>query len=660
MQPTNYRVRSAIRVAALLLTSLLVSPALALQGDAESESSGGANTPGRVEAWPADIVDTFARIPVLDEGRIKPLATVAGFTLLRLHHTRKCTDATGERLKPTAWMLDVLFYPELASTYDVFRVETYEVLQAIGVPTEGKKKRDLYSYEEIEVGRERLMSLANSYSAIDPKDRTSIQGQVLNLANNVVALERLMHYLDFAREEIDVRGVMPLAAEQGGAPQRAFSEVIAAGPEIAMAQASGEQAVAADTSRLLNELSVMADRSMSVRLIPPVVDAEERPEWTSPGELAADAFLVGEIDERHVEMVSALEGMVANRDRPDEFRTHLSSFVERTRALSDARGEAGKVDLEVTYYKMDFFYRSLVLYVLAFLMVAFTWVRRGKGKLFTAALAVTTLGGGLHVAGIVVRCILRSRPPISTLYETVIFVAASAVLVSLFIEKVDRRRMAGAVAPFLGALGLFIAMRFEELKGEDTMPQLVAVLDTNFWLSIHVTCITMGYSAALLASAFAHVYVLGKVFGFRKDDRAMYRGLGKTVYGTLCFALVLSVVGTILGGIWANYSWGRFWGWDPKENGALMIVLAQLALLHGRMGGSIKTFGVCVAVIGQGIVVAFSWWGVNLLGVGLHSYGFTDGIKSALDLFYAIEAAVIVMGGAWWLHDRHSAKKLAK
>ena len=101
-------------------------------------------------------------------------------------------------------------------------------------------------------------------------------------------------------------------------------------------------------------------------------------------------------------------------------------------------------------------------------------------------------------------------------------------------------------------------------------------------------------------------------------------------YGVLCFALLFSVVGTILGGIWANESWGRFWGWDPKENGALLICLSQLAILHARMGGFLKPFGVAMAAIVAGCVVAFSWWGVNLLGVGLHSYGFTGGILTAL------------------------------
>ncbi len=115
-------------------------------------------------------------------------------------------------------------------------------------------------------------------------------------------------------------------------------------------------------------------------------------------------------------------------------------------------------------------------------------------------------------------------------------------------------------------------------------------------------------------------------------------------YGMLAFGLLFSVVGTILGGIWANDSWGRFWGWDPKENGALMICLAQLAILHARLGGYLKTFGIAMATVVQGVVVAFSWWHVNHLGIGLHAYGFTQGVITTLTISYVVESLVLVAG----------------
>jgi ABC-type transport system involved in cytochrome c biogenesis permease subunit len=201
-------------------------------------------------------------------------------------------------------------------------------------------------------------------------------------------------------------------------------------------------------------------------------------------------------------------------------------------------------------------------------------------------------------------------------------------------------------------IGVFIANGYETLDMKDTMPSLVAVLDTNFWLATHVTAVTVGYSAGMLAAILASFYLLAKTFGFRREQRSFYSGLGRMVYGVLCFGVIFSTVGTILGGIWANDSWGRFWGWDPKENGALLIVLSQLVILHARMGGYLREHGVCAAAALGGTVVAFSWFGVNLLGVGLHSYGFTQGISTALWTYYGIQWGIVGLGTIGWWRNR--------
>ena len=178
------------------------------------------------------------------------------------------------------------------------------------------------------------------------------------------------------------------------------------------------------------------------------------------------------------------------------------------------------------------------------------------------------------------------------------------------------------------------------------------VLDTNFWLATHVTIINVGYAAGALAAGLAHVFVFGRLFKIRTENEELYRNITRMVYGTVCFGLLFSFIGTVLGGIWANYSWGRFWGWDPKENGAMMIVLCNLAILHARLGGYIRDMGIHLAAIGTGCVVAFSWWGVNLLGVGLHSYGFTSGIWTTLLVFWITETLVVGTGLGVLLRDR--------
>jgi cytochrome c biogenesis factor len=150
---------------------------------------------------------------------------------------------------------------------------------------------------------------------------------------------------------------------------------------------------------------------------------------------------------------------------------------------------------------------------------------------------------------------------------------------------------------------------------------LQAVLDTNIWLATHVVAITTGYSAMFLAGMLAIIYVVRGVFT-RSLKKQTADSLGRMTYGVICFATLFSFVGTVLGGIWADQSWGRFWGWDPKENGAVLIVLWCAITLHARWGGFIRQRGLMIMALFGNIVTSFSWFGVNMLGVGLHSYGF--------------------------------------
>ena len=125
------------------------------------------------------------------------------------------------------------------------------------------------------------------------------------------------------------------------------------------------------------------------------------------------------------------------------------------------------------------------------------------------------------------------------------------------------------------------------------------------------------------------------------------------MFGATIFALFFTLFGTILGGIWADQSWGRFWGWDPKENGALLIVMWQIMILHMRISGYIKPTGFALGMIMNNIVVVLAWFGVNLLSIGLHSYGFASGIAMNLIIFSSIEL-VIALGGYYLGRIRQS------
>jgi ABC-type transport system involved in cytochrome c biogenesis permease subunit len=119
------------------------------------------------------------------------------------------------------------------------------------------------------------------------------------------------------------------------------------------------------------------------------------------------------------------------------------------------------------------------------------------------------------------------------------------------------------------------------------------------------------------------------------------RDLYRCCYGACCFGILFSFVGTVLGGLWADDSWGRFWGWDPKENGALLIVIWNALMLHARWDGMVGARGFASLAIGGNIVTAWSWFGTNELGIGFHSYGFTSGVLMYLSLFIGSQIAFI-------------------
>ena len=169
-----------------------------------------------------------------------------------------------------------------------------------------------------------------------------------------------------------------------------------------------------------------------------------------------------------------------------------------------------------------------------------------------------------------------------------------------------------------------------------------AVLDSNFWLATHVVTVTIGYSGTFLAGIIAIAYTLRKHIA-PDPDPATTRALVDMTYGIICFALLFSFVGTVLGGIWADQSWGRFWGWDPKENGALLIVLWNAVILHLRWGDYIREKGLMACAIFGNIITSLSWFGVNMLGIGLHSYGFMDKAFWALAWFIISQLALIAL-----------------
>jgi ABC-type transport system involved in cytochrome c biogenesis permease subunit len=304
-----------------------------------------------------------------------------------------------------------------------------------------------------------------------------------------------------------------------------------------------------------------------------------------------------------------------------------------------APNEMRRAGFEETFNRIDPFYQAMGLYVLAFLLACFFWLR-GDSPLRSSAMVVLIAAFCFHTFGLAARMWIQGRPPVTNLYSSAIFIGWATALLGMVLERFQRDGVGAACSSLVGFVTLVIA---HHLAGRgDTLEMLQAVLDTNIWLATHVVAITIGYSAMFLAGMLAILYVIRGVFTRSlAPDNA--RSLARMIYGVLCFATLFSFVGTVLGGIWADQSWGRFWGWDPKENGALLIVLWCAIALHARLAGLIRERGLVAMALFGNVVTAFSWFGVNMLGVGLHSYGFMDRALPWLAGFIGLQIALIAL-----------------
>lgn len=299
---------------------------------------------------------------------------------------------------------------------------------------------------------------------------------------------------------------------------------------------------------------------------------------------------------------------------------------------------ASSLNLELHYDKLRPFRWAWVLYTIAF--VGFLFVINSKKKVWSSIAWTALLSGfAIHVYGFVVRMIISGRPPVTNMYESVIWVSFGTVLFAFIIWFSHRNAMIPAAAAAFALVCLVLADNLPLVLDPGIHP-LEPVLRSNFWLTIHVLTITLSYAAFALSACLGNA-ALGYYF-FKPSATQTLQNINLFMYRAMQIGVVLLAAGTILGGVWADYSWGRFWGWDPKEVWALIALLLYLAVLHGRFTAWLKGFGFVACTVMAFLGVVMAWYGVNfVLGVGLHSYGFGAGGASYVAMYVAAQVAVI-------------------
>src|SRR5436190_21078154 len=493
---------------------------------------------------------------------------------------------------------------------------------------------------------------------------------MVRLENAIVTYDRLKNSLrpqtsdDFAQELADFQKL----ATAGKAAFRAQQE-----------QKQFDQEALDRFAEPLNHYFLMSKWALPL-IVPPLHAEKSRDGWINAGTAILEFVRGG--GELHPAMTWFVRVATAYRhDKPEEFNRAIAEYKQWL---------GGRLGPELAKGRREFFYNSVQAFLHAIIMYIFAFVLAG-GSLLTlgvannlseslrrSALYVVIIAGLVHTAALIFRMVLEGRPPVTNLYSSAIFIGWGAMVLGLVLERVYRVGIGLVVASLAGFVTLIIAHNLA--IGGDTMEMLRAVLDTNFWLATHVVVVTLGYASTFVSGLLAILYIflglltpilsqkltrrspaaIGAVTGLAGGARGgikaavklapevgkmeVGKALSKMVYAIVCFATLFSFTGTVLGGIWADQSWGRFWGWDPKENGALMIVLWNAIILHARWGGLVKDRGLMnLAVVGN-IVTSFSWFGVNMLGIGLHSYGFMDAAFRWLMAFVGSQLFLIGLG----------------
>jgi len=596
--------------------------------------------------------NNFKKIPVLDSGRLKPLDTFARSLL-----TQFSGKDHYEKQEASAWLTSLFFNPASTVNDKIFLINNPDIAQALGITPQQDRR---YTPAQVQQSYRVLAQLQQAAAKIPEKERSLAENEIMRVSDNINLYADLSRSFLFAYPQSDFTIASQATKTKLGLPldqnQFSFIDLVLKANAISEAAKSlgnkSSSAYTPDEVELAQTTGNLFRWSQDYKNLPFTViphfstqgsqggGASDGESWLSPW----DALTTDFSNEQTRQLVILWDNMAQSYTQGNDIAFNVAVHLY----LNSVRDLLSKEDLKKVYkFPLELFYQenspftwSIMFYISAFIFFVISFTS-SKALWYNLGLFSVIAGFIPHVLGLLMRIIIMARPPVSSLYETFIFVGFIAVFLGLMIEYYNRQWLGIVTAAISGTALLFIANKYSA-EG-DTLKVLVAVLNSNFWLATHVTTITMGYAATCVGGLLGHIWLVQSAFGGKSQtlDKTY-----KTTLGILGVALTLSFLGTNLGGIWADQSWGRFWGWDPKENGALMIVLWTALLFHAKAAQMIGPLGLAVgAVIGM-MVVMWAWFGVNLLSVGLHSYGFTSGVATSL-IIYAIVEVIFLTVTAW-------------
>lgn len=565
-------------------------------------------------------LNAFAQIPILDEGRIKPIDSFARSMRKKL---------TGRENGALIWLVETLFDPARAASTPTIKITHPDVIALLEL---APSKNRLYSYEQLYQPLDNQLNLTMKILQSDEGDWSTQHRALIDLQEKAALFRSLTSSMSVVlplniktpddapynlrisdERELNYLGSLSFREKLDAE----LKKIIALKKDNIESYDPLEQLIA-HISFTLSSLEKSGQSNHLFKII-----ADNTSSWISPWDVV--------LRNTEEEAKEALEPW-----RKLAYSYHESNIIEWNETVHELQksSSSNKLKVEYLYNQIAPFYWGCVLCIISTLALMIGAITRKNAA--RIALPCIALAFILQLSGLAMRIYILERPPVSTLYETILFVNAITMLYGLWLFVRTKKTSWLWLCTILGVV--LHLLSFSHSQDNDNLVMLSAVLNTDFWLTTHVLSITTGYGFCAITSLLAH-YALAYNAWKKTENESLF----KSTHNAALLALFFVTIGTILGGIWADQSWGRFWGWDPKENGALLIILWLLWVVHGRIAKQIGTAGSLCVYAYLSVILALSWFGVNLLGVGLHSYGFTNFAAIYLSSFIALESAFLIV-----------------
>ncbi|QQG46981.1 MAG: cytochrome c biogenesis protein CcsA [Candidatus Azosocius agrarius] len=567
--------------------------------------------------------NNLKKIPIFHEGRIKPLDTFSKISLINIHK-----NYTYKHLNSTTWFSKIIFNPYEAYKDDIFFINN-DLIKLLKL-----SKKNFYSFFEIfEILNKNIIQINKLYK-INPEKLNKLQKKLLNLHKKILIYLNISQSLSMITYKININESLLKILNLKNKKYFCYIDILKKKDilsdilkKISKKQLLNINEIEKNILKISNELYFLSKEKKKniLKIIPPI---NNKILWYSPWEIINNKNFTNNIE--YLTLLKKLTNAY-NHDNQTKWDKTFNNLYKLIYKKTSNKLKY-KIYLEIIYNKINLLNILIFIYITILLFLSLKiMIKKNIFDIYIKILYYINII--IYCFIIIVRIYITNRPPVTTLYESLIFVGFITTF-SIYFSKLKKIYINILLISIINILILYISNKYENYI--DNIKVVSAVLNTNFWLSTHVITITIGYSFCIFTSFLAHYHLL-EIY----KNKKLSNDTLKNIMDILIISLFFSFTGTILGGIWADQSWGRFWGWDPKENGALLINLWILLLIHGKISNILSNISFLIGICLLNTITIIAWFGINFLNTGLHTYGFIKNLELNIIIFIIIDILYI-------------------